>query len=75
MIKNQIILLRQVVTVEHIDTTCRHSADCVYRVTQKKREHWKNPTKIEEIQEKKILTEIEPLQLAFEEKVIQIINV
>ena len=31
----------------------------------KKRELLKNPTKIEEIQEKKILTEIEPLQLAF----------
>jgi hypothetical protein len=31
----------------------------------KKREHLKTPTKIEEIQEKKILTEIEPLQLAF----------
>ena len=30
-----------------------------------KREHLKNPTKIEEIQEKKLLTEIEPLQLAF----------
>ena len=31
----------------------------------KKREVLKNPTKIEEIQEKKLLTEIEPLQLAF----------
>jgi len=31
----------------------------------KKRELLKNPTKIEEIQEKKILAEIEPLQLAF----------
>ena len=31
----------------------------------KKRELVKNPTKIEEIQEKKLLTEIEPLQLAF----------
>ena len=31
----------------------------------KKRELLKNPTKIEEIHEKKILTEIEPLQLAF----------
>ena len=32
----------------------------------KKREHLKNPTKIEEIQEKKnLLAEIEPLQLAF----------
>ena len=30
----------------------------------KKRELLKNPTKIEEIQEKKLLTEIEPLQLA-----------
>ena len=30
----------------------------------KKREHLKNTTKIEEIQEKK-MTEIEPLQLAF----------
>jgi len=35
-----------------------------YRVTQK-REHLKKPTKIEEIQEKNLLTEIEPLQLAF----------
>ena len=41
------------------------SYDSKYRVTQKKRELLKNPTKIEEIQEKKILTEIEPLQLAF----------
>ena len=39
--------------------------DLLYRVTQKKRELLKNPTKIEEIQEKKLLTEIEPLQLAF----------
>ena len=31
----------------------------------KKRELLKNPTKIEEIQEKKLLTEIEPLQLDF----------
>ena len=31
----------------------------------KKREILKNPTKIEEIQEKKLLIEIEPLQLAF----------
>ena len=45
-----------------------------YRVTQKKG-ILKNPTKIEEIQEKNLLTEIEPLQLAFYETVIQIINV
>ena len=31
----------------------------------KKRALLKNPTKIEEIQEKNLLTEIEPLQLAF----------
>ena len=31
----------------------------------KKRELLKNPTKIEEIQEKNLLIEIEPLQLAF----------
>ena len=31
----------------------------------KKRELLKPPTKIEEIQEKKLLSEIEPLQLAF----------
>jgi len=31
----------------------------------KKREILKNPTKIEEIKKKKLLTEIEPLQLAF----------
>ena len=30
-----------------------------------RKELLKNPTKIEEIQEKKLLTEIEPLQLAF----------
>ena len=33
----------------------------IYRVT-KKRELLKNPIKIEEIQEKKLLTEIEPLK-------------
>jgi len=42
----------------------------IYRKTvvlgdTKKRELLKNPPKIEEIQEKKILIEIEPLQLAF----------
>jgi len=38
---------------------------CPYvQVDTKKRELLKNPTKIEEIQEKN-LTEIEPLQLAF----------
>ena len=37
----------------------------IYRVTHKKRQLLKNPTKIEEIQEKNLLTEIEPLQLAF----------
>ena len=31
----------------------------------KKRELLKNPIKIEEIQEKNLLTEIEPIQLAF----------
>jgi hypothetical protein len=31
----------------------------------KKQELLKNPTKIEEIQEKKLLKEIEPLQFAF----------
>ena len=35
-----------------------------YRLTQKKG-NFENPTKIEEIQEKNLLTEIEPLQLAF----------
>jgi len=37
----------------------------LYTGDSKKRELLKNPTKIEEIQEKKLLTEIEPLQLAF----------
>ena len=37
----------------------------LYTEWHKKRELLKNPTKIEEIQEKKLLTEIEPLQLAF----------
>jgi len=44
---------------EHAAILC-----CMYRMTQK-RERLKNPTKIEEIQEKKLLTETEPLQLAF----------
>jgi hypothetical protein len=35
-----------------------------YRETQKW-ELLKNPTKIKEIQQKKLLTDIEPLQLAF----------
>ena len=39
--------------------------DSLYRMTKKKRELLKNSTKIEEIQEKKILTEIEQLKLAF----------
>ena len=43
---------------------CALSGSTIYRVTQKKRELLKNPTKIEEIQEKNLLTEIEPLQLA-----------
>ena len=37
----------------------------IHRVTQKKRELLKTPTKIEEIQEKNLLTETEPLKLAF----------
>ena len=40
----------------------------LYYVVQgdtKKRKLLKTPTKIEEIQEKNLLTEIEPLQLAF----------
>jgi hypothetical protein len=37
----------------------------MYRVTQKKRELLKNPTKIEGMQQKFLLTKIEPLQLAF----------
>ena len=38
---------------------------CFVQDDIKKRELLKNPTKIEETQEKKLLTEIEPLQLAF----------
>ena len=43
------------------------STQSIYITTgwHKKREILKNPTKIEEIQEKNLLTEIEPLQLAF----------
>jgi hypothetical protein len=41
-------------------------AGCYYiQGDTKKRELLKNPTKIEEIQQEKLLTEIEPLQLAF----------
>ena len=43
-------------------TAMMHSENTEWR---KKREHLKNPTKIEEIKEKNLLTEIEPLQLAF----------
>ena len=61
-----------------MDRTACTEPQCLYRVhftfcpdidnvqsDTKKRELLKNPTKIEEIQEKKLLTEIEPLQLAF----------
>ena len=40
-------------------------ATCDVEGDTKNRELLKNPTKIEEIQEKNLLTEIEPLQLAF----------
>jgi ribosome maturation protein Sdo1 len=43
-------------------------SECVcvyYREKKKKWELLKNPTKIEEIQQKNLLIEIEPLQLAF----------
>jgi len=36
-----------------------------YRETQRTGTFKKNPTKIEEIQQKNLLTKIEPLQLAF----------
>ena len=50
----------------NVHQSARYSSTCsTYRVTQKKRELLKNPTKIEEIQEKDLVTEIEPLQLAF----------
>jgi len=47
-----------------IDFCCRFNILFVQGDT-KKRELLKNPTKIEEIQGKKLLTEIVPLQLAF----------
>ena len=37
----------------------------LYRVTQKNGNFWKTQQKLKKIQEKKLLTEIEPLQLAF----------
>jgi len=44
----------------------KHSAGYQkYSVTQKKREILKNPTKLKKSTKKKLLTEIEPLQLAF----------
>ena len=47
---------------------CKHQQYCCITHIQdntKKRELLENPTKIEEIQEKNLLTEIEPLQHAF----------
>ena len=51
----------------HTHTQDDHKNNPYFQVQgdTKKRELLKNPTKIEEIQEKKLLTEIEPLQLAF----------
>ena len=46
----------------HVST---HIFRRVHKEWHKKRELLKNPTKFEEIQEKKLLTEIETLQLAF----------
>ena len=48
---------------------------CRYRVTQKNGNFWKTQQKLKKSKKKKILTEIEPLQLAFWETVIQIISV
>jgi len=42
-----------------------HNVEHLIQNDTKKRELLKNPPKIEEIQKKKLLTEIEPLQLAF----------
>ena len=47
------------------DTCFELHAGSILQGDTKKRELLKNPTKIEEIQEKHLLTEIEPLQLAF----------
>ena len=44
---------------------CYHHLIHVIQSDTKKRELLKNPTKIEKIQEKKLFTEIEPLQRAF----------
>ena len=49
---------------EKLELTAKKKSIYIQRDT-KKRKLLKNPTKIEEIQEKKLLTEIKPLQLAF----------
>ena len=55
---------RWLFTAEWIQT-CISRMKIIVQGDTKKREILKNPTKIEEIQEKKLLIEIEPLQLAF----------
>ena len=51
--------LPHIIIINVLQSVFYHTGDT------KKRELLKNPTKIEEIQEKNLLTEIEPLQLAF----------
>ena len=47
------------------ETACGLYTVIIVQGDTKKRELFKNLTKIEEIQKKKLFTEIEPLQLAF----------
>jgi len=53
------------ITVNCIPKGVNYYVIFIIQSDTKKLELLKNPTKIEEIQEKKLLTEIEPLQFAF----------
>ena len=69
LLRNSITAIRQI-TARFIDNNpgCERSSEVkrgVLHDDTKKREILKNPTKIQKIPEKNLLTEIEPLQLAF----------
>ena len=51
------------VWVRQSDSVC--VSDNIYRVTQKNGNFWKTQQKLKKSKKKKLLTEIEPLQLAF----------
>ena len=72
MLYREIIAVCSETHTEHINTLCGLNVELLnvkpggtYRVTQKNGNFWKTQQKLKKSKKKKLLTEIEPLQLAF----------